>query len=316
MNLVLENHVEETLQGTVRNQEKNFDGLSMGDIWKIVNLGGAVGIPQSSRPVLGPVVDFLRKYLWRLLGIQPKQLNWAMNHILASTVAFRKGTMDREIFLNVVLYNEYRLPDSFSSDDIVVDIGMHIGSFAFASLLRGCGQVHGFEAERQNFNLAARNLHAFGDRVHLYKQAVWRSDRTGDLLCLTESYDVANTGGWSILHDTKGKKVDLIAFDDVIWNVTGNGQKRIRLVKIDCEGSEFPILLTSRLLHLIDNIHGEYHHGLVSLAAQVEGVRELTILELTSHLQRAGFAVKSFPMPNSQAGLFFATRPGRELKSP
>ena len=28
---------------------------------------------------------------------------------------------------------------------------------------------------------------------------------------------------------------------------------------MDCEGSEFPILLTSRMLHLIDNIRGEFH---------------------------------------------------------
>ena len=79
-------------------------------------------------------------------------------------------------------------------------------------------------------------------------------------------------------------------------------------MKIDCEGSEFPILLTSRLLHLIDNIHGEYHLAAVKEVARVDGVEEHTMEALTEHLQAAGFSVKSFPFPNSHLGLFFAKR--------
>ena len=33
----------------------------------------------------------------------------------------------------------------------------------------------------------------------------------------------------------------------------------MRLLKLDCEGAEWPILLTSRRLHLIDEIVGEFH---------------------------------------------------------
>ena len=116
-----------------------------------------------------------------------------------------------------------------------------------------------------------------------------------------------------MIYDEVGQKLEAIAFDEVIRNVTNNGQKRVRLIKIDCEGSEFPILLTSRMLHLIDNIHGEYHNGVNSPLARVEGVKQLTIVELTQHLQAAGFAVKSFPT-NNDLGTFFATRPGRALE--
>jgi FkbM family methyltransferase len=185
---------------------------------------------------------------------------------------------------------------------------MHIGSFCFAALLRRCAHVYGFEAERENYNLAVRNLQRFGKRVHLYHKAVWRSDRTSDALYSGNGYAQGNTGGGCILYETQGEKLDLIAFDEIIQEVTNHGRKRIRLVKIDCEGSEFPILMTSRLLHLIDQIHGEYHHGVVAPAARVDGVAELTIEALTEHLQAAGFRVKSFPTPNGHLGLFFANR--------
>jgi hypothetical protein len=42
--------------------------------------------------------------------------------------------------------------------------------------------------------------------------------------------------------------------------------------------------------------------------ARVDGVKENTIEALTEHLQATGFSVKSFPIPNSRLGLFFASR--------
>jgi FkbM family methyltransferase len=229
-----------------------------------------------------------------------------VSQTLDSHLAFREGSHDRAIWLGVVNSNEYRLPESFAADDIVIDIGMHIGSFCYAALMRGCRNVYGFEAEQENFSLAVRNLRRFGEAVHLYHKAVWRSDRAGDTL-FHGGYAVDNTGGGSILYDTTGEKLDVMAFDEIIREVTNDGQKRVRLVKIDCEGSEFPILLTSRLLHLIDNIHGEYHNCAISPIARVEGVNQFTIAELKLHLQKAGFTVKSFPTPHN-VGLFFATR--------
>jgi len=38
-----------------------------------------------------------------------------------------------------------------------------------------------------------------------------------------------------------------------------NKGNRVRLLKIDCEGSEFPILYTSKMLEYVDEIVGELH---------------------------------------------------------
>ena len=65
-----------------------------------------------------------------------------------------------------------------------------------------------------------------------------------------------------------------------------------------------------RILKTALKVPTKYHHGVDAPVARVEDVRELSIPELTKHLQAAGFAVKSFSTPNSQLGMFFATRTG------
>ena len=68
------------------------------------------------------------------------------------------------------------------------------------------------------------------------------------------STDDANAGGGTLIWDTDGPLVDAVPFDDIVEEVSGGGARRIALVKIDCEGGEFPILLTSRRLDRIDRI--------------------------------------------------------------
>jgi hypothetical protein len=41
---------------------------------------------------------------------------------MTETWRFRNGTLDKAIFNAVVLFNEYRLPDSFAPGDIVIDV--------------------------------------------------------------------------------------------------------------------------------------------------------------------------------------------------
>ena len=103
-------------------------------------------------------------------------------------------------------------------------------------------------------------------------------------------------------------------FDDVIDEVARQGRRRVDLVKIDCEGAEFPILLTSQRLGDIDRIIGEYHElraGQLPRHVRVPGVEQFTIDLLAAHLERSGFAVSLEPQAIAQfgaLGLFFADR--------
>ena len=237
--------------------------------------------------------------------------------------AFRPGTGDQAVFEGVNAHDEYRLPAAFEANDLVVDVGMHIGSFSYACLMRGAGHVHGFEAFVENYRAARGNLRSFGGRITAHHRAVWRSDRPVDSLPYT-ILDPGNLGAGHVLRMDGPQSVPAIGLDALIRRVTDHGRRRVRLLKLDCEGAEYPILFTSKLLHLVDAIHGEYHNYTISHGrehpfyrvpdhARVEGFSRFTIDELDAFLTDAGFEVEpvNHPLIPGMAGWFFARNAGR-----
>ena len=206
----------------------------------------------------------------------------------------------------------------------------------YAVVLRGGQHVWSIEPDRTNCALAAEHLRPYVDQgyVRLIHAAVWRSDPNDDELrfdgyhALPQSYPgmagVVNTGGGSVVWGL-GERVTKIAFDDVVDLATNRGERRVRLLKLDCEGAEWPIVLTSQRLHLIDEIVGEFHelggplleigenrpsNPYVFRSARVAG---FTIEELARFLRDAGFGVtySRHVRPDGALeglGLFFATR--------
>lgn len=231
---------------------------------------------------------------------------------MTADLALRPGTNDDVIYRNVVERNEYRVPDDLSGA-VVLDIGVHIGAFSHLALSRGAAELYGFEADAANFAHASRNLAPFGSRVHLDNRAVWRSDAPPSPLHFWRSTDGANAGGGTLIWDTDGPVVDAVPFDAIVDEITRSGQRQIDLLKIDCEGAEFPILLTSRRLARVNRIVGEYHELRADLPRHVRipGVHQFTVETLTAHLEAAGFSVTLEPQAIATyggLGLFFAER--------
>ena len=240
------------------------------------------------------------------------------------------------IFNGVVALNEYRLPDRFAASDIVIDVGAHIGSFAYAVAQRGGEHVYSIEPDRANFTFAAENLRPYIDKGHvqLIQRAVWRSDPNDDELRFDGYHPfprsfagmegVINTGDGSVVWGV-GEPVAKVAFDHVVDLVTNGGERRVRLLKLDCEGAEWPIVLTSRRLQLIDEIVGEFHEiggTFLEIAEDrpskshvfhTDRVTSFTIDELVRCLRDAGFCVtyRRHRRPDGALeglGLFFAAR--------
>src|SRR5262245_31406793 len=240
------------------------------------------------------------------------------------------------IFNGVVVQNEYRLPVRFDPTDIVIDVGAHIGSFAYAVVMRGGEHVYSIEPDRVNCTYARENLKPYLERgyVQLTEGAVWRSDPNDDELRFDGYHPfprsfagmegVLNTGNGSVMWGV-GDPVAKIALDDVIDLVTNHGEHRVRLLKLDCEGAEWPALLTSRRLHVIDEIVGEFHEiggPFLEISEErpskahvfhTECVSRFTIDELVRRLQDAEFHVtyRRHQRPDGALeglGLFFAAR--------
>lgn len=228
---------------------------------------------------------------------------------------FRPGTQDEAIYHSVVTSNEYRLPERFEPDSIVIDIGAHIGSFGHLALSRGAGRVYAFEAEASNWAAARANLAGYGDRAVVAHEAVWRSDRPATRLSFVGSSDASNTGGGGVLGGPSAgaESVAATPLDDVLERVTDGGRRRVAVLKIDCEGSEFPILFTAKKLGWIDRIVGEFHElatasnpAAIPAAARVDGHPTHSIEALAEVLGRHGFTVEWVRAEGSSLGLFYA----------
>lgn len=219
---------------------------------------------------------------------------------------FRDGTMDRAIWDCVVNNDEYRLSGiQFTPDDIVMDVGAHIGCFVWLAAKHGCQNVYRFEPDSDSFQLLKHNTQGIGGA--LLNHAVWMEN---EILPWQPSDNPKNTGGGDVFTDPGKAGVPAISFDRFLAN-TGP----IRFLKLDCEGAEFPILLTSQQLDRIQQIALEYHergpgtfyeHPIPEWAA-IPGVPVWTGEVLAEHLEQAGFVVEMVP-GDEHMGKIFAKR--------
>ena len=182
---------------------------------------------------------------------------------MSETVTFqiRHGTQDKEVFDQVFTNNQYRLPEKFPEDSVVVDIGANVGAFAAACIMRGAGTVVCFEAGQDNFLQLVANMAQFPGKAPCFNAAVWRSDKAEKIKFVDHG---SNTACGAVLKATaeiekNTVEVTAIGLDELLWHVTDGGKTRIHTVKIDAEGAEYPILYTCHCLHVIDRLLIETH---------------------------------------------------------
>jgi len=213
-------------------------------------------------------------------------------------VHFRPGNGDRTIFDSIHIANEYRLPNDMVGAN-VLDIGGHIGSFVYACAARGSNEIWSVEAKLENFQLLNHHIAEmpFPTKCIGLFGAAWRSDRRPRPLRL-EPGDGANLAAFRITSGL-GENTTVHRFDDIVRQMTNDGERRIHLLKLDCEGSEFPILFTSRTLAWIDAICAEVHPYAAGLPQfHVEG-RQNTYDGLRAFLETHGFIVTRDAAPSS-----------------
>ncbi|HTG43486.1 MAG TPA: FkbM family methyltransferase, partial [Verrucomicrobiae bacterium] len=192
------------------------------------------------------------EFVSRLRGLWDGKINHRRELSRKNGFVFRKGTFDENIYRSVVTCNEYALPDRLEADDVVVDVGGHIGSFSAACHARGSRSIHCFEPNSENYSMAKENLSAL-EGVRVSKRALLH--REGAVK--TEQFPLVaegeNTGGaavsWNLSGETKAASID-----EVLKKL-----QRVTLLKLDCEGSEWPILTHAKELHRAENVCGEFH---------------------------------------------------------
>lgn len=202
----------------------------------------------------------------------------------------RPGTLDDLAYREVMMENEYRLPKRFDRRDVLIDVGAHIGCFTVAASVRGAGQVWAYECDKENFEILKRNTATLLG-VKAFRKAVWRSDEDDGPLFFS-GYPGGFTACGTVLDgalvDGENARipVEKIALDLVIEEASKRSG-RIRMLKVDCEGAEFPILYTAKKLGLVDEIVGEVHE----FPNLKRSMARWSMADMAEYLNKQGFVV-------------------------
>ncbi|HUF39741.1 MAG TPA: FkbM family methyltransferase [Anaerolineales bacterium] len=278
-------------------------------LWILLKIAGFTVLPNAVIPNAEGHLRYAKSQ--RLYHLTKRRIE-ASNHIEAAIVA------------QIAMWDEYGvMNERFAAEDVVLDIGAHIGTFSYLCYMLGSRRIHAFEPEPANYARLESNLGRLKG-VHLNEQAVFRSDRQSGETMLHSGPQFENTGGGGILMGGRLFDVDhqrivdqtlpspvnvyTIALDDVLSRF-----ETVRLMKIDCEGSEFPILLTSGALQKVQRIIGEYHEvsaenmALVDPAARLAGQDTFFAQALLDRLTEFGFKAR-LNAAGPHIGKFFAHR--------
>lgn len=158
--------------------------------------------------------------------------------------------------------------------DVVVDVGANHGFAACWFAFRGA-RVFAFEPAPRVYQLLKQNVadNGLSDRVRTFPEAIAEREGRAELLI-----SPVLGGGTSTLHPELAAANALpvsgraeVAVRSLPAVIRELGLGRIRLLKLDCEGSELGILrsLTPSLLDNVDSLAIEYHPQVYSLAELV-----------------------------------------------
>lgn len=214
----------------------------------------------------------------------------------------RDFTQDMVVFEEVYCQNEYNLPEKFEPWDVILDIGAHIGCFALACLKRGCKHIVCYEPDPDNFYMLRMNLACYEDAV-IHRAAVWRSDGEQPVIHLARAQNRAYTAVSQVQPGPKpgGFTVKAVPLDEILVKLG-----KVTLLKIDCEGSEYPILYTSKELGRVQEIKGEAHEKITWQGCP----RECSSGGVVKYLREQGFEAGGVPHPRSPEfiNFFFGKR--------
>ena len=196
-------------------------------------------------------------------------------------MTIRPRSSDRAVVTEVFVLHTYDLDNRFlvQESDIVMDVGANIGAFTvLAGRRAGRGQVYAIEPSRNNFAQLSENVRLNELRhVHLFNVA----------LDATEGETILNMGGAcpSLVSNAEFNLSEKVRTETLAGFLKHEGLNRVDLLKMDCEGSEFDILMSApqEALACIRRIIMEYHN--------VSAEKNAGTLE--RFLKQAGFNVET-----------------------
>jgi FkbM family methyltransferase len=210
---------------------------------------------------------------------QETTTNLAINSFGEFDIAYREGTTDEIIIGNLKTYHLPELVPGYIAkrNDVIINIGAHIGVFVLvASASAPDGTVFAIEASKETYNFLRINT-ALNNAKNISIHNIAIAEKNGPC---TLYFD---TGHWGhSITKQLSTRTEIVKGLTLEKFLSENGIERCNLMYLNCEGAEFPILLTSsrETLQKFDTIQADCHTHL--WAAN-------TIDDLALHLGSCGF---------------------------
>ena len=202
-------------------------------------------------------------------------------------ITIRRNRWDARVLQEIFLSRPYDRTLALPDGGTVVDVGGYIGDFAlYAATRLKAKKVVVYEPSPKNFALLQRNIsmNHLTNRIVAVNKAVGTA---GSMMLNTNSPDRDQVNVSSYGHKHSG---DLVAVDsDSLSNILEtHNLGQVDLLKLDCEGAEYDIILSTppEVLRRVRHIVFEHH--------EIDGAADL--LQATrSKLLGAGFKLTKLP---------------------
>lgn len=163
--------------------------------------------------------------------------------------------------------NEYDFNIDFKEGDIVIDIGANVGMVSILLAKKfPFLKIYSFEPLKENYDNFIKNI----ELNNIPKGVITAENKavTKDGRLITMSINSYNKGGSSTtdvisinsIMTKENSQVESITLEEIFNKYNIN---KLKLLKIDCEGSEYEILYNTdtNLLKNIENLRGEFHEN-------------------------------------------------------
>jgi FkbM family methyltransferase len=221
-------------------------------------------------------------------------------------IAYREGTADelviKESFKNDIYFPA--LPYKPQQDHVIMDVGAHIGTFTLLAASKvPKGKVYAVEASKESYNYLRINI-SLNNIKNVKSSLIALAGEKGEALLHHDDRNWGNSimRGFTVL---SGPQVLSLGAEKVATNtlaglMTDYGISKLDFVKFNCEGAEFPIILSTPVeaLARISNMLILYH---------LDIAQGYSLNVLVSHLNKSGFATE-FRYQTNDRGWIIASR--------
>jgi FkbM family methyltransferase len=205
------------------------------------------------------LVDTLNRILLRLgLPVSNKHFYRFVDGY-SYPLCYRFGTSDESSFNQVFIRREFHGFGDIENAELIIDCGAYVG-YTSIYFLNTCPKAYviSVEPDYANFKVCEKNLRPYAKRTLLLNRAIWTHETP--LLAYRERNSY---GEWSArVRECKKKEKGNVVGIDLLSLLKNSGFKKIDVLKIDIEGTEYEIFSNNfrPWLDKVKNIYIEIHN--------------------------------------------------------